>query len=81
MPKSSPSRSRTVLHVVFHDAWRIKEENQELLPRLFASKEEAIEHARKLAKAAPLAQVIIHKQNHEIETEYTYGADPRDTPG
>ena len=45
------------------------------------TKDEAIQEAKAMAKAAPLGQLIIHKQDHTIETEYTYGEDPRDIPG
>ena len=32
-------------------------------------------------KESGLGQVIVHKQDGVIETEFTYGDDPRETPG
>jgi Uncharacterized protein conserved in bacteria (DUF2188) len=81
MAKSKTSATRLVLHVVFHDGWMIKEEGQTLMRGTFETKEEAVTKAKALAQAAPLGQVIIHKQDHTIETEHTYGDDPRDIPG
>ena len=41
----------------------------------------AIEHAKELAKAAPLGQVIVHGEDGKIQDEFTYGEDPRNIPG
>jgi len=46
-----------------------------------AKKETAIGKAKSLAKAATLGQVVIKKQNGKIQTEHTYGADPRRRKG
>jgi hypothetical protein len=78
----APSKIRLVLHVVFNNnAWMIKEEGQEIHRGPYPTKEEAVAAAKAQAKAALLGQVIIHKQDHSIETEYTYGEDRRDIPG
>lgn len=45
------------------------------------SKAEAVLEAKRLAKQEPLAQVVIRKGNGKIQTEHTYGSDPRRTPG
>jgi uncharacterized protein DUF2188 len=45
------------------------------------TKATAIGRAKKLAKAAELGQVVIKKQNGRIQTEHTYGKDPRRTRG
>ena len=37
--------------------------------------------ARERAKSTEPSQIVIHKQDGVIETEYTYGDDPRDVPG
>jgi hypothetical protein len=81
MQKSHVGSSRLVLHVVFHETWMIKEEGKTIHQGPYPTKEEAIEEAKVRAKAARLGQVIVHKQDHTIETEYTYGDDPRDIPG
>lgn len=36
----------------------------------------AIEHGRLIAKANGPSQLVIHKADGSIETEYTYGNDP-----
>jgi hypothetical protein len=47
----------------------------------FETKPPAIDAAKSVAKAAPLGQVKIQKENGRLQTEYTYGADPRDRKG
>ena len=42
-----------------------------------STKAEAVQKTKELAKAAPLGQIKIHKGNGQIQTEYTYGQDPR----
>jgi hypothetical protein len=49
--------------------------------RTFSTKEEAVRQGRQSGKAAGLAQLVIHKANGTIETEHTYGQDPRRTKG
>jgi len=44
-------------------------------------KADAINEARRLAQQNPLSQVVIKGQNGRIQREYTYGEDPRRTPG
>lgn len=45
------------------------------------SKKEVIEKTVKLAKKSSLSQVIIHKEDGEIQSERTYGKDPRKSKG
>ncbi|PAW79306.1 MAG: hypothetical protein B9S32_04645 [Verrucomicrobia bacterium Tous-C9LFEB] len=45
------------------------------------TKAEVVQKTIELAKKAPLGQVVIHKENGVIQTEYTYGKDPRKFPG
>ncbi|WP_316959707.1 DUF2188 domain-containing protein [Streptomyces sp. TRM68367] len=45
------------------------------------TQEEAISAARSQAKGHEPAQVIVHGRDGRIRTEYTYGNDPRRTPG
>jgi len=40
-----------------------------------------VNHARELAKANQPSQIIIHTRDGRIETEHTYGDDPRQTEG
>jgi uncharacterized protein DUF2188 len=45
------------------------------------TKPPAVRAAKSAAKAAPLGQVKIQKQNGRLQTEYTYGQDPRRRKG
>jgi hypothetical protein len=84
MAQQAETKERQVFHVTFDEnkqQWKVLKENQKQPQSLHTTKDAAIESAKKLAKASGLGQVIIHKENHVIETEYTYGNDPRDVPG
>ena len=41
----------------------------------------AVEHAKELAKAAGLGQVIVHGKDGRIQDEFTYGDDPAASKG
>ena len=45
------------------------------------TQKEAISAARTQARKHEPAQVIVHGRDGRIRTEYTYGNDPRRTPG
>ena len=73
---------RTVYHVVPNSSaekWLVTQENASFR-REFDTKEEAVEEARKLAKAAELGQVKVHKKDGNMEYESTYGDDPPESP-
>ncbi|HEX9970048.1 MAG TPA: DUF2188 domain-containing protein [Acidimicrobiales bacterium] len=73
---------RTVLHVTPNvNGWEVKREGSDQTEFLVDNKDNAVDHARELAKANEPAQVIIHTRDGKFETEYTYGDDPRDIPG
>ena len=44
-------------------------------------KDNAISEAKRKAKGQQPSQVVIHKRNGRIQTEYTYKNDPRRTKG
>ncbi len=70
---------RKVIHVVFK-----KNEGKWLLrggAGSFATKAKAVAAGKKQAKAGGLGQLIIHTKIGGIQTEYTYGADPRRSRG
>jgi uncharacterized protein DUF2188 len=74
--------ARTVFHVTpFHNGWQVKPEGVDEQEAVVDTKDRAIELAKERASAHELSQVIVHKQDGVIETEFTYGEDPRDTPG
>ncbi|MES1211023.1 MAG: DUF2188 domain-containing protein [Acidobacteriota bacterium] len=74
---------RTVYHVVPNSSaekWLVTQENASFR-REFDTKEEAVEEARRLAQAAELGQVKVHKKDGNMEYESTYGEDPPEYPG
>jgi len=74
---------RKVVHVVpaNENKWAVKREHAHKASSLHDRKDDAIDRAKELAKAAPLGQVKIHKQDGTIQTEYTYRKDPEKYPG
>ena len=75
-------RGRQVYHVVpAEEGWEVKKEGNKRPSAKTRLKKEAIDRAKELAKKAKLGQVIIHKRDGTIQTEYTYGQDPRRTKG
>ena len=60
--------------------WNVKSEGAERAAANFEDKADAVERAKEIAKASPLGQVIIQKGDGQIQTEYTYGQDPRKYP-
>ena len=71
---------RKVIHVVFKQRegkWRLRGGAD----RPFATKKAALDAAKREAKAAGLGQVVVHTKVGGIQTEYTYGKDPRRSKG
>ncbi|MEV5850710.1 DUF2188 domain-containing protein [Streptomyces sp. NPDC051985] len=54
--------------------WQLRRETQPLSNHSF--KHQAVEAGQRIARANPPSQLIIHKADGTIETEYTYGDDP-----
>jgi Uncharacterized protein conserved in bacteria (DUF2188) len=73
---------RAVYHVTpYVNGWQVKPEGENHRELLVDNKDNAVDQAREMAKSSGLGQVIVHKRDGTIETEYTYGNDPRDIPG
>ncbi|WP_386067065.1 DUF2188 domain-containing protein [Tahibacter sp. UC22_41] len=45
------------------------------------ARQEGERRGRQHANRGEPAQLIIHREDGSVETEFTYGFDPRDTPG
>ena len=78
------TKERARFHVTpFHNGWQVKGEGAGEFDQeaVVDTKERAVELAREQAKQVQPSQVIVHKSDGVIETEYTYGDDPRDIPG
>ena len=74
--------NRTVYHVVPNvNSWEVKEQGATEPAFLVDNKDNAVAHAKDLAKQAPLGQVIVHTQDGKIAEEFTYGDDPRSSKG
>lgn len=78
---------RQVLHVVHAGAdgrWHLNREGGSN-EGSFDTKQSAVEAGRSRAKdvhtRGGLAQLVVHREDGSFETEYTYGDDPRRTPG
>jgi len=71
--------SRKVVHVTpdGDGGWNVKSAGAEKAAANFENKAEAIDRAKEIAKNASLGQVKIHGMDRKIQTEYTYGKDPR----
>lgn len=59
------------------DHWQGKLVGAERASVVETTKAEAVTKTKDLAKAAPLGQIKIHKENGRLQTEHTYGQDPR----
>ncbi|HYE05675.1 MAG TPA: DUF2188 domain-containing protein [Planctomycetota bacterium] len=73
---------RIVYHVSPSErGWEIQKEGASRASNIVASKSSAIARAKELATRGSLGQVKIHTQNGRVESERTYGDDPRRTKG
>jgi hypothetical protein len=74
--------NRYVLHVTPNaNGWEVKQQGSDETEWLVDDKDNAVNHARELAKANQPSQIVIHTRDGRIETEHTYGDDPRNIPG
>lgn len=74
---------RETWHVTTHDEekWQVKKANNEKATETHATKDDAIQAAKSLAKNQKLGQVKVHKRDGTIHEEFTYGEDPPGTKG
>lgn len=61
--------------------WAVKLRGASRASAVCENKTDAVARAKELAKDAPLGQVIIRDQHNKIQTEHTYGNDPRRRKG
>jgi len=74
---------RTVVHVTHpkrEGGWDVAKEGGGPKNH-FQTKPPALKEATQIAKAAPLGQVKIHREDGTIQTEHTYGKDPEKSKG
>jgi hypothetical protein len=83
MAKKKESDRKTY-HVTPHPdgGWQVKLAGADRARSKHTTKKEAVAKAKHYCKAIyENSQVIVHKKDGKIETEYTYGDDPRRTKG
>jgi hypothetical protein len=61
--------------------WDVDARGEEGGHEHFERKEEAVQHAREIAKQHIPSQVVIRRHDGKIQEERTYGNDPRRHPG
>lgn len=61
--------------------WAAQRRGTERAAVVTENKSDAVNEARRLAQQNTLGQVVIHKDDGTIQREYTYGKDPRRSPG
>lgn len=65
---------KTVFHVAPHeDGWKVEAEGAKAPTSLHATKEEALTAARETAKKAEPSQVVVHRMDGTIQTQFGYG--------
>jgi len=77
------STGRTVYHVIPNadrSRWLVTRENDSLREE-YRTKAEAERAAKARARSEEPSQVKIHRQDGNMESESTYGDDPRRSPG
>jgi hypothetical protein len=77
--KGAPMAKRKVIHVVYKKndgKWELRGGDGR-----FTTKTRAVAAGKKQAKGAELGQLVIHKKTGGIQTEHTYGSDPRRKKG
>lgn len=69
--------TRKTYHVTADgDDWRVKAEGAQRASGVRENKADAVDLARELAKNQDQGQVVVHRADGRIQTEYTYGKDP-----
>ena len=73
---------RATYHVTPNvNGWQVKGQGEDIKEFLVDNKDDAIRHAKELAKSQQLGQVIVHNRDGQIAEEFTYGEDPAASPG
>ena len=68
------AETRTVYHVsTFEDGWKVQLEGADEPMATAATKDEALEAARGLAKDREPSQIVVHKMDGTIQHSYSYG--------
>jgi len=76
-----PNRKKVWVSPDGNGGWNVKTQGAKRAAGNFENKNDATAIGKRIAKNAPLGQIIIQKQNGIIQTEHTYGKDPEKYPG
>ena len=61
--------------------WEVLREGGKRPSAVLPTQQDALNRAREIAQHARLGQVRVKGEDGRVRTEYTYGRDPRSTPG
>lgn len=71
-------RKRIIYHLLPEGkGWKITKQGSKETIKKFSSKEAGLSHGRRLAQGENLGQLKVHLRDGKLQTEYTYGKDPR----
>jgi hypothetical protein len=87
-PMETRQIPRAVYHLVHRNAdsrWHLSRTGGDDDIASFDTKEQGRQDGERRGRAhlgrGELAQLVVHREDGSIETEFTYGDDPRDVPG
>jgi len=75
-----PRAGRKVFHVTYEDevgGWIVRAEGGRRQGGPYSTKAEAMAEARRGVKSAALGRIVVHGRDGKVQTEHTYGRDPR----
>lgn len=76
------AKKREIYHVLWErNHWTIKKEKSRTGNGKFQNKEEALQKGRSIARSKRLGQLIVHKKDGKVQTEFTYKKDPHPPKG
>jgi poly(hydroxyalkanoate) granule-associated protein len=68
------ARPKTIFHVAPHeDGWKVAAEGAKTPASVHTTKEEALTAAREIAKNAEPSQVVVHRMDGTIQTQFGFG--------
>ncbi len=77
-----PKRERFhVTHSQKAKNWQVKREGRSTAMAEADTKKEAVSLGRDMARRMQNSQLLVHGRDGKIQTEFTYGDDPRRSPG
>jgi hemerythrin superfamily protein len=80
---SRGGRTRVVYHVSPRPdgRWAVAKKGSTRPSSVHDTKSNAVARGKELARKQPLGQLVVHTADGRIQNEFTYGADPRRSPG